>query len=121
MKKIILAICLLNISFYTQAQKDSSNSSPSDSSKKEVVDTIRIGNMIIINDKSKTGTYEIGRGIVKIDLNNGKGLIAMTCSGTTCTLSSNAFPKDVDSATYQVGIYDAKSILSAFWASSKLP
>jgi hypothetical protein len=48
---------------------------------------------------------------VKIDLNNGKGLVAMTCSGTTCTLSSNAFPKDVDYATYQVGIYDAKGIL----------
>jgi hypothetical protein len=30
---------------------------------------------------------------VKIDLNNGKGLVAMTCSGTTCALSSNALPK----------------------------
>ena len=70
MKKIIIAVCLLNISFYTQAQKDSSNISPSDSLKKETADTIRIGNMIIINDKSKTGTYEIGGGIVKIDWNN---------------------------------------------------
>jgi hypothetical protein len=46
---------------------------------------------------------------VKIDLNNGKGLVAMTCSGTTCTLSSNALPK-VDSTTYKVGIYDEKDI-----------
>ena len=38
---------------------------------------------------------------VKIDLNNGKGLVAMTCSGTTCTLSSNALPK-VDTSIYKV-------------------
>jgi hypothetical protein len=47
---------------------------------------------------------------VKIDLNNGKGLVAMTCSGTTCTLSSNALPK-VDTSMYKVGIYDAKGVL----------
>jgi hypothetical protein len=47
---------------------------------------------------------------VKIDLNNGKGLVAMTCSGTTCTLSSNALPK-VDTSIYKVGIYDAKGVL----------
>jgi hypothetical protein len=47
---------------------------------------------------------------VKIDLNNGKGLVAMTCSGTTCTLFSNALPK-VDTSMYKVGIYDAKGVL----------
>ena len=47
---------------------------------------------------------------VKIDLNNGKGLVAMTCSGTTCTLFSNALPK-VDTSIYKVGIYDAKGVL----------
>ena len=47
---------------------------------------------------------------VKIDLNNGKGLVAMTCSGTTCTLSSNALPK-VDTSIYKVGIYDSKGVL----------
>ena len=47
---------------------------------------------------------------VKIDLNNGKGLVAMTCSGTTCTFSSNALPK-VDTSIYKVGIYDAKGVL----------
>jgi hypothetical protein len=34
----------------------------------------------------------------------------MTCSGTTCTLSSNALPK-VDTSIYKVGIYDAKGVL----------
>ena len=48
---------------------------------------------------------------VKIDLNNGKGLVAMTCSATTCTLSSNALPKDAESASYKVGVYDAKGVL----------
>ncbi len=51
---------------------------------------------------------------VKIDLNNGKGLVAMTCSGMTCTLSSNALPKNVNSAKYRVGIYDAKGILQGY-------
>lgn len=48
---------------------------------------------------------------VKIDLNNGKGLAAMTCSAMTCTLSSNMLPKDVDSGSYKVGIYDSKGVL----------
>jgi hypothetical protein len=48
---------------------------------------------------------------VKIDLNNGKGLVAMTCSGVTCTLSSNSLPKNSNPASYKVGIYDAKGIL----------
>jgi hypothetical protein len=26
--------------------------------------------MVIVNDKNKTGTYEMGRGMIKIDLNN---------------------------------------------------
>ena len=47
---------------------------------------------------------------VKIDLNNGKGLVAMTCSGLSCSLSSNALPK-LDSPTYKIGIYDAKGVL----------
>lgn len=47
---------------------------------------------------------------VKIDLNNGKGLVAMTCSGLTCSLSSNTLPK-LDSPTYKIGIYDAKGVL----------
>jgi hypothetical protein len=47
---------------------------------------------------------------VKIDLNNGKGLVAMTCSGLTCSLSSNALPK-LGSPTYKIGIYDAKGVL----------
>ncbi len=47
---------------------------------------------------------------VKIDLNNGKGLVAMTCSGLACSLSSNALPK-LDSLTYKIGIYDAKGVL----------
>jgi hypothetical protein len=47
---------------------------------------------------------------VKIDLNNGKGLVAMTCSVLTCSLSSNALPK-MDSPTYKIGIYDAKGVL----------
>jgi hypothetical protein len=48
---------------------------------------------------------------VKIDLNNGKGLVAMTCSGLTCLLSSNSLPKGVNSASYKVNIYDAKGVL----------
>jgi hypothetical protein len=48
---------------------------------------------------------------VKIDLNNGKGLVAMTCSGLSCSLSSNALPKNTDSLTYKIGIYDAKGVL----------
>ena len=47
---------------------------------------------------------------VKIDLNNGKGLVAMTCSGLTCSLSSNALPK-LDSPIYKIGIYDSKGVL----------
>ena len=48
---------------------------------------------------------------VKIDLNNGKGLVAMTCSGMTCTLSSNTLPKDINSVPYKVGVYDSKGVL----------
>jgi hypothetical protein len=48
---------------------------------------------------------------VKIDYGNGKGLVAMTCSGLTCTLSSNALPVGVSNASYQIGIYNAKGIL----------
>jgi len=48
---------------------------------------------------------------VKIDLNNGKGLVAMTCSGLTCTLSSNSLPVGVSSASYKIGIYNAQGIL----------
>jgi len=48
---------------------------------------------------------------VKIDLNNGKGLVAMTCSGLTCTLSSNALPVGVSNAAYKIGVYNAKGVL----------
>jgi hypothetical protein len=48
---------------------------------------------------------------VKIDYGNGKGLVAMTCSLMTCTLSSNLLPSIVNSATYKIGIYNAKNVL----------
>jgi hypothetical protein len=54
---------------------------------------------------------------VKIDLNNGKGLVAMTCSALVCTLSSNALPK-VDASIYKVGIYDAKGVLQGAMINS---
>ena len=48
---------------------------------------------------------------VKIDYGNGKGLVAMTCSGLTCTLSSNSLPVGVSLASYKIGIYNAQGIL----------
>ena len=48
---------------------------------------------------------------VKIDYGNGKGLVAMTCSSTTCKLSSNSLPVGVNSASYKIGIYNAQGIL----------
>jgi len=48
---------------------------------------------------------------VKIDYGNSKGLVAMTCSGLSCSLSSNALPIGVSSANYKIGIYDAKGVL----------
>lgn len=48
---------------------------------------------------------------VKIDINNGKGLVAMNCSALICTLSTNTLPKNVDSVPYKVGIYDSKGFL----------
>ena len=48
---------------------------------------------------------------VKIDYTNGKGLVAMTCSGLTCTLSSNALPVGVSQATYKIGVYNAQGLL----------
>ena len=48
---------------------------------------------------------------VKIDYANGKGLVAMTCSGFTCTLSSNALPVGVSQATYKIGVYNAQGVL----------
>jgi hypothetical protein len=47
---------------------------------------------------------------VKIDFGKG-GLKAMTCSAKTCTLSSNALPTGISTATYKVGIYDARNVL----------
>ena len=47
---------------------------------------------------------------VKIDFGKG-GLKAMTCSAKTCTLSSNALPTGISTATYKIGIYDAKNVL----------
>jgi hypothetical protein len=57
-----------------------------------------------LSEKLPTG-YKL-----KIDLNNGKGFVAMNCSGLACSLSSNALPK-LDSLTYKIGIYDAKGVL----------
>ena len=47
---------------------------------------------------------------VKIDFGKG-GLKAMTCSAKTCTLSSNVLPTGISTATYKIGIYDAKNVL----------
>jgi|688.fasta_scaffold398423_1 hypothetical protein len=57
-----------------------------------------------------SGTLPAGHK-VKIDLNNGKGLVAMNCSATICTLSSNSLPKNTNPASYKVGIYDSKGVL----------
>lgn len=70
MKKIIFPLYLISCGLLANAQKDNSDSSSSDFLKKVAADTIRIGNMIIVNDKSKTGTYTMGHGIVKIDFNS---------------------------------------------------
>ena len=48
---------------------------------------------------------------VKIDYGNGKGLVAMTCSGLSCTLSSNTLPVGVNQANYKIGIYNAQGVL----------
>ena len=58
-----------------------------------------------LNEKLPTG-YK-----VKINYGIDKGLVAMSCSGLTCTLSTNKFPSDVNSTFYKVGIYDSKNIL----------
>jgi Protein of unknown function (DUF1566) len=50
---------------------------------------------------------------VKIDLNNGKGLVAMTCSKLICSLSSNALPVGVNSVDYKIGIYDSNGALKS--------
>jgi hypothetical protein len=47
---------------------------------------------------------------VKIDIGNNKGLVAMSCSATTCTYSTNILP-NVAYATYKVGIYDSNNVL----------
>jgi hypothetical protein len=58
-----------------------------------------------LNKKLPTG-YK-----VKIDLNNGQGLVDMNCSGLTCNLSTNVLPKKTKSASYKVGVYDSKGVL----------
>ena len=73
MKKIILPLCFLIISLLAQAQKDSNYNTTLDTLDKVAADTIRIGNMIIVNDKSKTGSFAMGHGIVKIDFNSDNG------------------------------------------------
>ena len=74
MKKIIFTLCVISWSGLAKAQQDSSYHPISDSLKIEIVDTIRIGNMIIINDKNKSstksGTYQMGNGVVKINMNS---------------------------------------------------
>ncbi|MEI7839435.1 MAG: DUF1566 domain-containing protein [Methylococcaceae bacterium] len=47
---------------------------------------------------------------VKIDFGKG-GLKAMTCSAKNCTLSSNALPSGISTATYKIGIYNASNVL----------
>lgn len=47
---------------------------------------------------------------VKIDFGKGS-LKTMRCSGKTCTLSSSALPIGVSTATYKIGIYDARNVL----------
>jgi hypothetical protein len=54
---------------------------------------------------------------VKIDYGNGKGLVAMTCSRFTCTLSSNSLPIGVNSAAYKIGIYNAQGVLQGLSTS----
>jgi len=70
MKKIILPLCIISISLFSYAQKDSSYQPSADVLSKAKPDTIRIGDMMIINDKTNKGTYEIGRGMIKVNLNS---------------------------------------------------
>ena len=74
MKKILLPIFLVCTTQFAIGQNDSSYHTISDTLKKVTNDTIRIGNMLIVNDKNNTGSYEMGHGLVKINLNdNDKG------------------------------------------------
>ena len=77
MKKIAFSLCVLSFSLFANAQKDSAQQIKIDTL---MSDTIRIGNMIIVSDKNmvtdknNTGSYEMGHGLVKINLNdNDKG------------------------------------------------
>lgn len=70
MKKIILPLCIMSISLFSYAQKDSSYQPSADVLSKAKPDTIRIGDMMIINDKTNKGTYEMGRGMIKVNLNS---------------------------------------------------
>ncbi|MEI7588818.1 MAG: hypothetical protein WCJ68_04935 [Chitinophagia bacterium] len=70
MKKIVLPILLLVFNLWAHAQKNSSINTASDTLKKEVADTIRIGNMIIVGNKKNNQTYEMGHGLVKINFNS---------------------------------------------------
>jgi hypothetical protein len=84
MKKLILPLCLMSFNLLSYAQKDSSYHPSNDVLPIVSPDTIKIGNMLIVNDKSKTGAYEMGRGMIKINLNadarrypNGKRVVIM--------------------------------------------
>jgi hypothetical protein len=61
---------------------------------------------------------------VKIDLQNGKGFVAMKCSALTCTLSSNALPQykpwEYD-VSYSVGIYDSKGAVDSSYVITMTP
>ena len=70
MKKIVLPILLLVFNLWAHAQRNSSINTASDTLKKEVADTIRIGNMIIVGNKKNNQTYEMGHGLVKINFNS---------------------------------------------------
>ena len=62
---------------------------------------------------------------VKIDLQNGKGFVAMKCSALTCTLSSNALPQykpsEGDVVSYSVGIYDSKGAVDSSYVITMTP
>jgi len=123
-KKIIFTLCVISWSGLVKAQQDSSYHPISDSLKIEIVDTIRIGNMIIVNDKNKSstksGTYQMGNGVVKININStdkkmpiatrvtknvsssGKGITIYSSVGTNVNVDKDTIV-NITKDTVQVG------------------
>jgi hypothetical protein len=97
LSSIIIIFCIIAIS------TNRVFATPSIISSTSVGSTIKF--IATLNEKLPTGYT------VKIDYGNGKGPVAMTCSLTICSLSSNTFPAGVSLAIYKVGIYNAKNIL----------